>query len=131
MTIPSMADRRNSAPVATVTNPDLVSSLSEAEISGIVMQIEEGDRQEVRGTLAAVSRHLLAVPVPSKVARTRLEMVIACLIEVVDALDGDADLEDGHDAEIVCEDEGAQCDDEGSYCDLEPDRPHISGGAGA
>ena len=43
-------------------------------------------------------------------------MVVACLIEVVDSLDGDADLEDGHDAEIVCEDEGAQCDDEGFDC---------------
>lgn len=96
-----------------MVEPDLVSSLPEAQISGIIMPIEEGDRQEVRTILAAVSRQLLAVPVPPRVARARLEMVVACLIEVVDALDGDTDLEDGHDAEIVCEDEGAQCDDEG------------------
>lgn len=95
------------------TNPHLVSSLSEAEIHALVPPIEEGDRHSVRMILAAVSRQLLAVPVPPRVARTRLEMVVACLIEVVDALDGDADLEDGHDAELVCEDEGAQCDDEG------------------
>jgi hypothetical protein len=115
-----------------ITDPNLVSSLTEVQVSGVIMPIEEGDRQEVRAILAAVSRQLLTVPVPPRVARTRLEMVVACLIEVVDALDGDADLEDGHDTEIICEDEGAQCDDEGVDTDLEPDDPHsIAGGAGA
>ena len=36
------------------------------------------------------------------------------LIYLLDMIDGDPDLEDGHDAEAVSEDEGAQCDDEGA-----------------
>lgn len=39
-------------------------------------------------------------------------------IALLDAIDGDADFEDGGDLEEVCEDEGAQCDDEG---DVEQD----------
>lgn len=42
----------------------------------------------------------------------RLDGVIAALISLVDAIDGDTDLEAGS------EDEGAQCDDEGVRDDI-------------
>jgi len=45
--------------------------------------------------------------------RERLEQTIEQLIALCDALDGDTDLEEQHDGEECCEDEGAQCDDEG------------------
>ena len=45
--------------------------------------------------------------------RERLDATIEALIALADALDGDTDLEEQHDQEEVCEDEGAQCDDEG------------------
>ncbi len=84
------------------------------------------------------------IPEQSPALRVKLEEAVERLIAALDALDGDADLEDTGDAEPslgslehlgryaqdhwatgatddreeVCEDEGAQCDDEG--CD--PDR---------
>ena len=55
----------------------------------------------------------------------RLNSLRAGMIDQLDAIDGDADfedggdLEDGGDAEPGCEDEGAQCDDEGHDSDTE------------
>ncbi len=54
--------------------------------------------------------------------RQIVETEIEHLMEVLDYLDPDPDLEDGYDAELECEDEGAQCDDEGAIdVDREPD----------
>jgi hypothetical protein len=47
--------------------------------------------------------------------RPLLEGEIERLIAALDLLSGDPDLEDAHDSEPSCEDEGAQCDDEGQY----------------
>jgi hypothetical protein len=49
--------------------------------------------------------------------RRRLGAVVEALVAVLDALDGDCDLEDAADQEAACEDEGAQCDDEGERDD--------------
>ena len=64
----------------------------------------------------ASNRHLARNPTINLHARRRIEVVIAGLIEALDRIDGDVDLEDGCDTEMVCEDEGAQCDDEGHQC---------------
>lgn len=45
--------------------------------------------------------------------RERLDSTIEALIALADALDGDPEIEEQHDQEDVCEDEGAQCEDEG------------------
>lgn len=45
--------------------------------------------------------------------RRRLDAIAGAIVGFIDQIDGDPDLEDGDDLELVCEDEGAQCDDEG------------------
>jgi hypothetical protein len=62
----------------------------------------------------AVSPNTISTPeIPPASPRELLERAVEGLIAFLDALDPDPDLEDGADAELVCEDEGAQCDDEG------------------
>lgn len=46
--------------------------------------------------------------------RRTAELALERLLSLLDELDGDPDLEDGHDIEAVSEDEGAQCEDEGA-----------------
>lgn len=45
--------------------------------------------------------------------RRRLDAIAGAIVGFIDQIDGDPDLEDGDDLELVCEDEGAQCGDEG------------------
>lgn len=45
--------------------------------------------------------------------KRRLDAIAGAIVGFIDQIDGDPDLEDGDDLELVCEDEGAQCDDEG------------------
>lgn len=68
---------------------------------------------ETLAQVLASNRHLAANPTVNFHARRRIESVIAGLVEALDRIDSDCDLEEGCDAEIVCEDEGAQYDDEG------------------
>ncbi|MGW9331609.1 hypothetical protein [Bosea sp. NPDC055594] len=70
--------------------------------------------------------------------RRRLDAIAGAIVAFMDQLDGDTDLEDGGDLELVCEDEGAQCDDEGApndngLADLDGmaeqrAQPHLCGG---
>lgn len=89
------------APIPPVSLSDLVLPLSDNEIA------------EVEATLREVVELLSKTPGASGSMRRRIGLMMDCLLAVADELDGDADLEDGADEEIVCEDEGAQCDDEG------------------
>ena len=52
-----------------------------------------------------------------KALRARAEAAVERLLAILDALDGDTDLELEPDLEITCEDEGAQCEDEGAVDD--------------
>ncbi len=66
---------------------------------------------------------LIPHPAASRHAfRAQVCRLVDRLITMLDEIDGDPDLEDGHDAEDQCEDEGAQCEDEGAVTgDDEPD----------
>jgi hypothetical protein len=73
--------------------------------------------------LDAVARNLAQRSDTGHGMRQRLDAVIAALIGVADAIDGDCDIEPNltgspspgvpDECEAACEDEGAQCDDEG------------------
>lgn len=60
-------------------------------------------------------RRPLPALAPPPIARDLVAAAIESLLALLDAMDGDADLEP------ACEDEGAQCDDEGADTDREPD----------
>lgn len=70
--------------------------------------------------------------------RRRLDAIAGAIVSFIDQIDGDTDLEDGGDLELVCEGEGAQCDDEGApndngLADLDGmaeqrAQPHLCGG---
>lgn len=71
------------------------------------------ERHEVRTILLDVAQRLTNRALSIDSMRRRLGAIVESLIGVADLLDGDPDLEDSADREIVCEDEGAQCEDEG------------------
>jgi len=79
--------------------------------------LTEIERIEVRTILLDVAQRLTDRALSIDSMRRRLGAIVESLIGVADALDGDPDIEDGADQEIVCEDEGAQCDDEGCLDD--------------
>lgn len=85
---------------------------------GEVAALTQAEREEVRAILLDVAQRLTDRALSIDSMRRRLGDIVESLIGVADALDGDPDLEDGADQEIVCEDEGAQCEDEG-----EPEYP--------
>lgn len=80
--------------------------------------LSAAEREEVGSILTQVALGLAERTQTMPSMRRRLAAVVEALIAVLDELDGDCDLEDGADQEIVCEDEGAQCEDEG-----EPEYP--------
>lgn len=80
--------------------------------------LSAAEREEVGSILTQVAHSLAERTQTMPSMRRRLAAVVEALIAVLDELDGDCDLEDGADQEIVCEDEGAQCEDEG-----EPEYP--------
>ena len=57
--------------------------------------------------------------------RPVLESEIERLINALDLLDGDTDLEDGADREVVCEDEGADESDTGNSEDDAPSHHYL------
>ncbi|AMJ59358.1 hypothetical protein [Bosea sp. PAMC 26642] len=81
--------------------------LVHGELDGLLEPLSQAERRDVRDMLELIARRLAVRSEGIRHFRTRLDMVIASLIGVVDALDGDCDLEPSS------EDEGAQCDDEG------------------
>ncbi|MCR4524628.1 hypothetical protein [Bosea sp. 47.2.35] len=80
-------------------------------------ELSAAEREEVGSILSQVALSLAERVQTMPSMRRRLAAVIEALIAVLDELDGDCDLEDGADQEIVCEDEGGQCDDEGERDD--------------
>ena len=79
--------------------------------------LSAAEREEVGSILTQVAHRLAERTQTMPSMRRRLAAVVEALIAVLDELDGDCDLEDSADQEIVCEDEGAQCEDEGERDD--------------
>jgi hypothetical protein len=101
----------------------LLSPLVHGEMDGLIENLSQAERRDVRDMLDLIARRLAVRAEGIQHLRSRLDAVIASLIGIVDALDGDCDLEPtmagapspnaDDECEDVCEDEGAQCDDEG------------------
>lgn len=107
---------------ATAKTSAPLGALVHGELDGLLEPLSQTERRDVRDMLDLIARRLALRAEDIQHFRSRLDAVIASLIGVVDALDGDCDLEPylagtpsplGVDVEDACEDEGAQCDDEG------------------
>jgi len=102
-------------------------ALVHGELDGLLEPLSQAERRDVRDMLDLVARRLATRAEDIRDFRSRLDTVIAALIGVADALDGDCDLEPTlagrpsplapDECEDCCEDEGAQCDDEGERDD--------------
>lgn len=80
----------------------LAENLPGFQMSDVVAPLSDEERAEVQATLRHVAALVADTPGAAGSMRRRLGIVVDCLIAVADAIDGDVDLEDGHDAEIVC-----------------------------
>lgn len=110
--------------------------LPHGELDGLLEPLSPVERRDVRNVIVMVARGLATRSDDLRAFRVRIDGVIAALIGVVDAIDGDTDLEPtmtgspspgvSDECEGVSEDEGAQCDDEGV-----PDDNGLGDAAGA
>lgn len=101
---------------AQIVASRVIGPLLHGELDGLLAPLSQDERHDVRDMLDHIARQLAARAETARSMRTRLDAVIASLIGVADAIDGDCEIEPNltgspspgvpDECEDACEDEG-------------------------